>query len=285
MHNILSTLLFILVSLSSFNAKSDVLVLIHGYLASAESWERSGINNILDANGWKRGGLITSMPAASQFYKGPGKDANNKVYVVDLPADAPIVVQTDQLLAMLQTIQKQHPNEPVIFVGHSAGGVVARMALIRGNLKNIKALITIASPHIGTTRANEAIAATDESGMFGFARSMFGGRGYDALRNSRGLLFDIAHPQPGSLLYWLNAQPHPDIEYISIVRTNPVGIAGDELVPGYSQDMNNIPAIQGRSHVVLTPAGHTLVAQDGNTIIQVLNQLNNSGTADNKSAP
>ena len=75
------------------------------------------------------------------------------------------------------------------------------------------------------------------------------------------------------MLFWLNAQPHPDIDYVSVVRTNPVGFAGDDLVPGYSQDMNNIPALKGKSAVFTTPQGHTLEYFDGNTIIQILNQL------------
>jgi len=185
-------------------------------------------------------------------------------------------VQTDQFLGMLATIQTMHPDESLIIVGHSAGGVVARMALVRGNTDNVKALITIASPHVGTTRANQAIEATDESGPFGFVKSFFGGNGYDALRRSRGLLYDLAHPHPGSLLYWLNMQKHPDIKYVSVVRLNPVGFAGDELVPGYSQDMNNVPTIQGNSSVIVTPAGHTLVAQDGSTLLQILNGLDDS---------
>jgi pimeloyl-ACP methyl ester carboxylesterase len=274
MRRLIIFLVFLLISITSANARGDVLVLVHGYLASADSWELSGINNLLDANGWKRGGLISSSPGTvTPVYVGPGYDADNKVYVVDLPAEAPIVVQTDQFLGMLATIRAMHPDESLIIVGHSAGGVVARMALVRGQPENVKALITIASPHVGTTRANQAIDATDESGLFGFAKSIFGGDGYDTLRRSRGLLFDLAHPYPGSLLYWLNAQTHPDIKYISVVRLNPVGFTGDELVPGYSQDMNNIPAMQGKSSVIVTPAGHTLGAQDGTVLLQILEGL------------
>lgn len=280
MRGILAFLVFLIVSITSVGAKADILVLVHGYLGSADSWEASGVNSVLEANGWKRGGLISSSPdAAAPVYVGPGKDANNKVYVVDLPAEAPIVVQTDQFLGMLATIQTMHPDDPLIIVGHSAGGIVARMALVRGQPENIKALITIASPHVGTTRANQAIDATDESGPFGFVKSFFGGSGYDTLRRSRGLLYDLAHPHPGSLLYWLNAQEHPDIKYVSVVRLNPVGFAGDELVPGYSQDMNNVPPIQGNSSVIVTPAGHTLVAQDATTLLEILNRLDDSGSA------
>jgi pimeloyl-ACP methyl ester carboxylesterase len=277
MRGIITTLVFLFISLASLNARADILVLVHGYLGSADSWEASGINALLDANGWKRGGLISSSPASvAPVYVGPGKDATNKVYVVDLPAEAPIVVQTDQFLAMLATIQTMHPDDQLIIVGHSAGGIVARMALVSGQPANIKALITIASPHVGTTRANQALEATDESGPFGFVKGFFGGSGYDTLRRSRGLLYDLAHPHPGSLLHWLNGQKHPDIEYVSVVRLNPVGFAGDELVPGYSQDMNNVPTIQGNSSVIVTPAGHTLVAQDGTTLLQILERLADS---------
>jgi len=274
MRTFINILVFLFISITGFNARADVLVLVHGYLASADSWEVTGINSLLDANGWKRGGLISSAPVtAAPVLVGPGKDAANKVYVVDLPAEAPIIVQTDQFLAMLATIQALHPDESLVIVGHSAGGIVARTALVRSNNHNVKALITIASPHVGTTLANRALKATDESGIFGGLKSFFGGSGYDTLRRSRGLLFDLAHPYPGSLLYWLNAQQHPDIKYVSVVRLDPVGFAGDELVPGYSQDMNNIPAIQGKSSVIITPAGHTLVADDGTTLLQILNEL------------
>jgi triacylglycerol lipase len=274
MRTFINILVFLFISITGINARADVLVLVHGYLASADSWEVTGINSLLDANGWKRGGLISSAPVtAAPVLVGPGKDAANKVYVVDLPAEAPIIVQTDQFLVMLATIQALHPDEDLVIVGHSAGGIVARTALVRSNNHKVKALITIASPHVGTTLANRALKATDESGIFGGLKSFFGGSGYDTLRRSRGLLFDLAHPYPGSLLYWLNAQQHPDIKYVSVVRLDPVGFAGDELVPGYSQDMNNIPAIQGRSSVIITPAGHTLVADDGTTLLQILNEL------------
>ncbi len=275
MRTFIHFLFFLFISITSITARADVLVLVHGYLASADSWEVTGINNLLDVNGWKRGGLITSAPATiAPVLVGPGKDAANKVYVVDLPAEAPIIVQTDQFLAMLSTIQAFHPDESLVIVGHSAGGIVARTALVRGNIHNVKALITIASPHVGTTLANRALEATDESGIFGGLKSFFGGSDYDTLRRSRGLLFDLAHPSPGNLLYWLNAQYHPDIKYVSVVRLDPVGFAGDELVPGYSQDMNNIPPIQGKSSVIITPAGHTLVTEDGTTLLQILNELN-----------
>lgn len=259
--------------LTATTIQANVLVLVHGYLANADTWERNGINNVLDDSGWKRGGLFTRSPAGIQLLETKDRDAENTVYVVDLPADAPVIVQSDLLSNMLDTVRQRHPGEPIIIVGHSAGGVVARMSLVRAGAGNIIALITIASPHIGTTRAEQAIVATNESGPFGMVKSMFGGRDYDTIKSSRGLLFDLTRPYPGNMLYWLNSQKHPDIHYYSVVRLDPVGFAGDELVPGYSQNMNNIPVLQSSCSVITTPAGHTLVGQDANTILDILNQL------------
>ena len=253
--------------------RADVLVLVHGYLASPMSWEQSGINSVLEQQGWKRGGLFKSTPAGIQLFDAPTKTADNTVYVVDLPSEAPVIVQSDMLSTMLETVRQQQPGESIIIVGHSAGGVVARMSLIRAGAKNISALITIASPHVGTTRAEQAIDATDESGPFGFVKSVFGGDGYDTLKRSRGLLFDLTRPYPGNLLYWLNAQKHPDIQYVSVVRLNPVGFAGDDLVPGFSQDMNNVPALKGRSSIVTTAAQHSLVTSDATSLIDILKTI------------
>lgn len=268
-----TSILSIISFLTATTIQADVLVLVHGYLAGAETWELSGINRVLEENDWKRGGLFTLTPSGPQLLETKDTTAVNKVYVVDLPSDAPVIVQSDLFIGMLNTIRQRQPGEALIIVGHSAGGVVARMSLVRGSTENVTALITIASPHAGTTRAEQAINATNESGPFGIVKSVFGGTGYDTLKHSRGLLFDLTRPYPGNMLYWLNSQKHPDIHYYSVVRLNPVGFAGDDLVPGYSQDMNNVPALQSHSSVITTPSGHTLVTQDAHTILDIINQL------------
>lgn len=272
MRYILSCVIMFL-ALISTSLQADVLVLVHGYLASPTSWEQSGINATLDANGWRRGGVFVSGPFGPQLFEADSRDADNTVYVVDLPSEAPVIVQSDLFLGMLNTIRQKQPDEPLIIVGHSAGGVVARMSLIRGGAKDVTALITIASPHVGTTRAEQALDVTDESGPFGIVKNIFGGSDYDTLKRSRGLLFDLTHPHPGNMLYWLNNQKHPEIIYISVIRQNPVGIAGDDLVPGFSQNMNNVATLHGKSSVITTAAGHTLVPQDANTILSVLEKL------------
>ncbi len=91
-----ATLLIATITLLTSTAlQADVLVLVHGYLANAETWERSGINSVLDENGWKREGLFTRSPSGIKLLETKNKDAKNTVYVVDLPADAPVIVQSD----------------------------------------------------------------------------------------------------------------------------------------------------------------------------------------------
>ena len=69
-----------------------------------------------------------------------------------------------------------------------------------------------------------------------------------------------------------NRQPSPDISYVSIVRGGPVGL-GDELVPVFSQDMNNVQVLRGRSQTLSVASGHALNPLDGAALVKVLAQL------------
>ena len=269
----LITLLVLFTGLLSLTVRADVLVLVHGYLSGAQSWDASGITDVLQRHGWQRAGVYVAGPAGIQLIPAPGMQAERKFYAVDLPSEAPVLVQVYQLRGILDTISRTHGNEPVVLVGHSAGGVVARTALVRGEARNVKALITIASPHLGTVRAEQALDATDIPFPFSVVTDLFGGDAYDTAMRSRSLYVDLVRPQPGTLLYWLNGQPHPDIEYFSIVRGQSEFGQGDYVVPTYSQDMNNVPALRGRSSLVNIPAHHGLEPVDGSVIVNLLSDL------------
>ncbi len=260
----------ILLLLLSTSACADVMLLIHGYLGNADSWEKSGINSELNQNDWARAGMFRGSPQGPALYVTEHKDAENLVYVATLPSQAPVGNQADVLKNIIDIIERDHPDSKIILVGHSAGGVVARMTLIRHQLKNVKALITIAAPHVGTGRADQALDITANHGPFNMVKSFVGGNDYNALKHSRGLMIDLRHPQPGNMLYWLNSQTHPDIQYASIIRLNNEGASGDYYVPGFSQNMNNVPALLGRSSTFTTPTSHFLVRQDANTILSII---------------
>jgi pimeloyl-ACP methyl ester carboxylesterase len=265
--------LLIVAALLGKNVRADVLVLVHGYLSGAQSWDTSGVTAVLQRHGWRHAGIYVAGPGGIHLLPAPGGRSGHSYYTVDLPSEAPVAVQSFQLREMLGAISRVHGDESVYLVGHSAGGVVARAALVNGNIGNIRALITIASPHLGTFRAEQALGVTDIPFPFSILPDVFGGDIYDTARRSRSLYVDLVRPRPGTLLFWLNSQPHPDIHYFSIVRGQESVAMGDFLVPGYSQDMNNIPVLQGRSVSISIPREHGLDVLDGGMIVNLLSEL------------
>ncbi|TNF98998.1 MAG: alpha/beta fold hydrolase [Gammaproteobacteria bacterium] len=272
MRSLVYRILIFFFLLQPLSVLADILVLVHGYGANAASWAISGVNASLLNAGWQYGAIPSTQET--------GKQAPvNRFYAVELPATAPLMAQTNHLQAILQNIRQQHPDESLILTGHSAGGVVARLAVLGGNLANVSKLITIASPHLGTQRAIQSLEAVDDKPFFcpgpgvSMLKSMFGSSNYQYLRHSRGVLIDLLPPASGSLLDWANHQPHPDIEYHAVIK-QPGMAPGDEMVPAYSQDMNQIPALRGKVSIWQTTTGHMLGPNDGVLLVAILNGAN-----------
>lgn len=261
-------LAILLLALLTAPARAEVLVLVHGYMGSAASWETSGVNAALAANGWQRAGILVGPQLIPAAAAGSG----NRVYAVELPSLAPMMLQADYLQAMLQQIQALNPDQKLIIAAHSAGGVVSRIVLVRGGAPDVTALISIATPHLGTGRAAQALDVTSGGGPVGWLKDMFGGGLYHQVKRSRGALLDLTPEHPGNLLFWLNRQPQPEISYVSIVRSGSFGL-GDQVVPAISQDMNNVPALRGRSRTMAVASGHELSPLDGAALVKVLSGL------------
>ncbi|MBF0357910.1 MAG: alpha/beta fold hydrolase [Magnetococcales bacterium] len=275
MKKIVGVLTALFIICFSGGAKADVLVLVHGYMGSPGSWEESGAVSVMENNGWHRAGIISTDPGGGVHLLPAlaGQSKKNKVYIVSLPSKAPIVFQVQHLQLMLEFLNQRHSSEPFILAGHSVGGVVARLALVKGAVPNPKALITIASPHLGTPRAGQALDITDSPWPVEVFKDIFGGPVYHTLKSSRSLYYDISGQWPGSLLYHLNNSPHPDINYISVIRGESFMIWGDSVVPTVSQDMNNVRMLKGKSAVYTTGTGHSLVAGDGFLLTEILKSL------------
>lgn len=258
----------------------DVLVLVHGYMSDASTWMVSGVIPVLTANGWHDAGILAMTPHGVQniLTSRTPQTQDKLVYSVDLPSQAPILLQARQLQVMLNFLAYKYPKETrITLLGHSAGGIVARTMLVTMQPQqqwNINALITIAAPHLGTFRAEQALDATDTPFPFSIISDFFGGTTYHAVKNSHVLLNELARPYPGSLLYWLNLQPHPELRYFSIVHNVVPGPGGDDgVVPGYSQDMNMVWALRGKSTSVGLPSPHNLEMRDGILVLNILSQL------------
>lgn len=266
------SLLFLLLflGLKPLIASADIAVLVHGYHSSAMAWETSGVSSILQENGWPRGGLYTTAGPGVRYLPAAGEQAANKTFVIDLPSEAPLNLQADLLQQALLDITRRYPDEPLSLIGHSAGGVVARVVVVRNIVPGVKRLVTIAAPNLGTERALQALNAVDVPWPFNYIADFFGGGAYDTVRRSGHLLVDLLPATPGTYLGWLNLQPHPDIEYIAVGRGHELRLFGDWLVPGISQDLNNVPALAGRATLLTVPANHELMPLDGATLVGIL---------------
>ncbi len=266
-------LLLGLVTLFAQSARADVLVLVHGYMSDARTWEVHGVLPVLAANGWQPAGVILVTPDGQLSNPGVAQ-GERLVYSANLQASAPLLVQAHQLAIQLAAVRARHADERLILAGHSAGGVVARILVLNDNPFRVDSLITIASPHLGTSRAADGLDLVDFNPFFcpgpglEFIKTALVGDEYDYLKYSRATLVDLLPAASGNVLAWLNQQPHAYIDYYAVVHGAQYG--GDNLVPAFSQDMNNVPALRGRARLVPTPASHSLNPADGQLLAELL---------------
>jgi pimeloyl-ACP methyl ester carboxylesterase len=249
-------------------ASADVTILVHGHLSSGETWARHRILQVLPHYGWGYAGHLVANRAIP---KRAPKYANT-VYTANLLSTAPLAHQTASLQQQLQAVQQRHPGEKITLVGHSAGGVVSRMLLVRYGKQQVTRLITIASPHIGTPRAKKGLEITEDHGPLETVKRVVGGNDYRGAKKSRSLYRELLPWNRISALDWLNRQQHPDIDYISVIRVPAVGTRGDRIVPMYSQDMNTIPVLKGKSRAYTTPGDHYLKPVDGPLLGRLLKE-------------
>lgn len=256
-----------LIAGSAATASADTLVLVQGYLGNAGSWRYSGIVPVLHARGWTDAGHLYFGPDGRPHSTLQKVATQNRLYTIDLPTEAPIPVQANFLAANIAYVAAEHPGERTIVVAHSAGGVVARYAAVVDRRIKIDTLVTIASPHLGTALA-ETGSAIAESPL-GWVAPFFGA---STLNRSQVLYRDLWRERPNSLLGWLNRQPHPVARYVSVVRAvDPRGpLAGDSIVSGWSQDMNAVPALAGKSERIVSPGDHGLRTNDALLIADIL---------------
>ena len=220
---------------------AEALVLVHGYLSDASAWHAAGITAELEAAGWRDAGELRPTPYGVQSNKG-WVGGSKRYYTVALPTESGLLQQLGYLESYLDYVERQHPHESVTLVGHSAGGVLARLYLVRHPGTTVSTLITIASPHLGTGTAE--VGAMAGRSPLAWIAPLLGG---STVNRSQPLYRDLVRERPGTLLFWLNRQPHPEARYLAVVRREDSVLGlGDLVVPAWSQDMNNVHALRGR---------------------------------------
>ena len=242
---------------------ADMLLLLQGYLGDDDPWRDSGAAAALSIDGWVDGGRMHPTPRGAVL-QGPDRGAK-RYYTVDLPSEAPLFVQLQVLVPQVEYLRTHHPEERLFLAGHSAGGVLARLYMVTHPKVPVAALITIASPHLGTGAAELGLMAGDSP--LGFLAPLVGG---STLNRSQGLYADLVRQQPGTLLGWLNFQPHPQAVYISLVRDDQGLKLGDMVVAPESQDLRSVYALRGRARSIRVPGDHTLTREDGERVAALL---------------
>lgn len=268
----LRSFFFAVLMLLPLHGAAEAMVLVQGYLGDGDAWRRSGVTRALLEAGWVDGGLLVNGPQGIRRRGGSPLPAPRRFYTVAIDTEAPLLVQERQFAPYISEIRTRHPGESLYLVGHSAGGVLARLYLVQHPGVPISALVTIASPHLGTASAEAGLLAGQ--GPLGWMAPLFGA---EDLNRSQGLYYDLAREQSGNLLYWLNRQPHPATRYISVVRREGgfFGL-GDLVVPPWSQDMNNVAALRGRVVTLTVDGPHNLMPSDGLLLLDILHHLHTS---------
>jgi len=215
----------ILLLLSSFYANASTIVLLNG---------------LSQNNDWRLNNIDTNL---SKYHK---------VETIRLPYRESIQYQSQFLNEALKKIQGD-----IIIIAHSAGGIVSRNVIVRGNNKNIKSLITVSTPHLGSDLATYGSILNDKM-PFGnmFSRVM--------LPNEASASIPISQLKNRStFLKSLNSQKHPNLCYVSIIKTG--GYINNAFANIHSQDMNNIPGFVNsgqKSLLIRSNTGHGLDPSD-----------------------
>jgi triacylglycerol lipase len=258
------TLLTCLILLGFSTAQADIAVLVHGYHSSGATWRSSGVLNTMAHQGWTDIGDYFAPPAGFRRI-GPQAGGKQMITTVDLPSEAPVVLQSSLLSGYLKQISSDFPDQQIILIGHSAGGVVARHSQVTNPDAKVTSVITLASPHLGTASAEVGALASD-SPLGVVAPAM----GLDTINRSRTLYEDLMRERWGSMLHWLNRQQHPDITWISLVRSGAYTGSGKFIVPGYSQDLRNVVMLGNRAISYTVPGGHELNIMDGPLLADII---------------
>ncbi len=247
---------------------AEAMVLVQGYLGEDDPWRRSGVASAIVRAGWQDGGHLMDGPEGVRRH-GPASKAAKSFYTVALPTEAPLLVQARYLERYMAYLQVRHEGESLTLVGHSAGGVVARLFMVQHPKVRISALITIASPHLGTGTAEAGLMAGQSP--FGWVAPLLGAQ---SINRSQGLYHDLSRENPGNLLFWLNRQPHPKSRYVAVVHKDGgfLGV-GELIVPEWSQNMNNVAALRGTVVTVPVSGEHQLNPADGMLLMDLLHRL------------
>ena len=243
-------LLFLLTILPQM-VLAKAVIFIQGYEEDGSEWRTHGVTRPLLAKGWRDGGhLYNSGYGIVISPKVTGKD---HFYTLALPTEAPLRFQLQILAGYINAVNQRHQGESLILVGHSVGGVLARLYMVQHPYTPIAGVMTIAAPHRGTGLTEVGLMVGQSPLSWGLPFI-----GADSINRSQALFDDLVRESPGNFLFGLNRDIHPASRYLSVIRN-------DWIVAPESQDMRLVAALlnSGMTETIYSVGDHALNPGDG----------------------
>lgn len=258
----------IALALAAGTARAETVLLLQGYLSGPGHWRDSGVTRHLSHAGWDDAGTLRAQARGVRADRHQPPASGRRFFTVELASMSSLLAQVGQLDDYVSWVRARYPRGPLILIGHSAGGVLGRLFMVQRPHAAVSALITVASPHLGTPLADFGVYAGDHT--LSWLAPYVGGGDLGGLIE---LLRELKVEEPGSFLYTLNRQPHPAARYISVVRTPGERARGDLFIPEWSQDLGRVQALRGRARIVRVPGEHALGPADGPLLVRLLRFL------------
>jgi len=135
------------------------IVIIPGMFASWNS--QALLHNVpVSYDTWKLNPNISEYDALIKTLQNNGKILNTDFYIFPYDWRSPIEESSYYLdTFLIDTIWKKNAYVPVQLVGHSLGGVIARIYADENKSKPIKQVVIASSPHLGSVQAYKPLAA------------------------------------------------------------------------------------------------------------------------------
>jgi len=130
------------------------IIIIPGFMAS---WNKDAILHNADKSQseWKLNPIVTEFDGIINTLKNLGYAENNNLFVFTYDWRKPVLNIVDDLNSFITNHQSLQTNFQI--VGHSLGGLVARIYSQKYNNENNDKLITVGSPHNGVTVAYKIV--------------------------------------------------------------------------------------------------------------------------------
>jgi pimeloyl-ACP methyl ester carboxylesterase len=168
----------------------------------------------------------------------------------------PIQVAVNELQTVVENVRHEWPGRKIYLVGHSRGGLIARQFLSAKSARDIAGLVTICSPHSGTSMAKFQRYLKPAGSFLGKILPNNARRALPKALNRLAVFLQspaIAELEPGSeFMAGLNKSLPEQMNKLSIGGTNPVLFHMYLRLPGGNHKVIKFPDLFAGA----VPSGH-----------------------------